>query len=61
MARQALQWQGCSGEGCGPQEGFVAMDTALMVTDEARKELSSLIERDDKKRTHIRIFIQGWG
>ncbi len=37
------------------------MDTALQVTDEARKELSSLIDRDEKRRTHIRIFIQGWG
>ena len=37
------------------------METALLVTDEARKELSGLIDRDDKNRTHIRIFIQGWG
>jgi len=36
-------------------------ESLLEVTDEAKKELSSLIERDEKRRTHIRIFIQGWG
>ncbi len=41
-------------------EGFV-MQESLYVSTEAKEQIHQLIGGDDKKRRHVRIFIQGWG
>jgi len=37
------------------------MGEQLEVTSDARKEILQLIDGDTKQRTHVRIFIQGYG
>lgn len=37
------------------------MQESLFVSTEAKEQIRELIGGDEKKRKHIRIFIQGWG